>query len=180
MADFTPTLTEAQAMDIVYRGVTRESKQDLQRTLAYCKDAVALRGFNVRKLSQRLEARAEDKGESFNSDSYQSNISNANGVMGLFDYDLEVFEAWLTTQNVKSLQAIFKAFRQLFVDPKPAKPKADKPEGSEGEPKTETPQVEVVIAALAFLTPEERQLVVDACLVLGVDTAEQVETPVAA
>ena len=32
MSDFNNTLTEAQACDVVYRGVIREVKQDSQRT----------------------------------------------------------------------------------------------------------------------------------------------------
>ncbi len=179
---YTPTLTEAQALDVIVRGVSREAKQDFQRTLGYCKDATSLRGFNVRKLSQKLEARAEDKGETFNSDSYQSNISNANGVMGLFDYDIEAFEAWLSTQVVKSLQAIFKAFRTLFVEPKPAKPKAPKAEGEQNDGVEAAPLIDVVLSALPHLSAEERTLV--AMMLIELDTAEAdaepVETPVAA
>ncbi len=182
MSDFTPTITEAQALQIVVQGVNREQRTDLQRTLAYCTDATKLRGFNVRKLSQKLEARAEDKGETFNSDSYQSNISNANGVMGLFEYDLEVFEAWLKeTNGSKSLTAIFKAFRQLFTEPKE---KPAKPAKAEGENKDDdapaTPLIDVVLSALPLLTAEERQLV--AMLIIELDTKadDEVETPVAA
>lgn len=173
-SEFTPTLSEAQAIDVIVRGVTREIRTDSSRTLAYCKDATQLRGFSVRKLANK----AEDLGKISNSDSYQSNISNANGVMGLFEYDLAKFEEFLTNSNVKSLQALYKAFRALFTAPKP---KAEKPKSEpKADDSTETPQVDVVIAALAFLTPAERQMVVDACMVLGVVTEEQVETPVAA
>ena len=89
--------------------------------------------------------------------------------MGLFDYDVDKFTAWLETSDTKSLSAIFKAFRALFTEPKPKadKPKAD-PKTADGEA-AETPQVDVVIAALAFLTPAERHLVVEACVVLGVE-----------
>lgn len=172
MADFTPTLTEAQALDVIKRGVLRETKQDFQRTMAYCKDAVSLRGFNVRKLAQRLEAIAANDGQVFNSDSYQSNVSNANGIMGLFDYDLEAFEAWLSTSPTKSMKAIFNAFRQLFTDPKPAKPKAPKTEGdkADGEPADPKPLIDVVLAAIPLLTSEERALV--SMLIIECDTLE--------
>lgn len=184
MADFTPTLTEAQAMDVIRRGVTRETRQDFERTLAYCKDAVSLRGFNVRKLAQRLEAVAANDGKVFNSDSYQSNVSNANGIMGLFDYDLDAFKAWLETSPIKSMKAIFNAFRQLFTDPKPAKPKAPKADGDNGDgEKGETmPLIDVVLAAIPLLTTEERALVsmlIVECDTLEADKAEATE-PVAA
>ncbi len=184
MSDFQPTITEAQALQVIVQGVNREQRTDLQRTLAYCTDATKLRGFNVRKLSQKLEARAEDKGESFNSDSYQSNISNANGVMGLFDYDLEAFEAWLkSTNGSKSLTAIFKAFRQLFTEPKETKPKAPKADGKDNADSAEaTPLIDVVLSALPHLTAEERQLV--AMLIIELDTkaddAVEADEPVAA
>lgn len=170
MANFTPTLTEAQALDVIKRGVTRETRLDSDRTIAYCTDSVKLRGFNVRKLSQKLELRAEEAGETFNADSYQSNISNANGVMALFDYDLDKFKAWLAENPTKSLKAIFNAFRALFADPKPAKPKADKPEGDSTEPAEATPLIDVVLSAIPHLTPEERQLV--SMLIIELDTAE--------
>jgi hypothetical protein len=164
------TLTEAQACDVVYRGVKRENKVDSDRTLSYCGDAVKLQGFNVRDLAKKCQVRAEDKGESFNADSYQSNVSNANGIMALFNYDLEAFKVWLETSPTKSLKAIFNAFRGLFADPKPAKPKADKPEAGEpvdGEP---TPLIDVVLSALPHLSAEERQLV--AMMIIELDTAE--------
>ena len=173
-SEFTPTLSEAQAIDVIVRGVTREVRTETSRTMAYCKDATQLRGFSVRKLANK----AEDLGKISNSDSYQSNISNANGLMGLFEYDLAKFEAFLTESPVKSLQALYKAFRALFKEAKAPKEKpASEPKA---DATAETPQVEVVIAALAFLTPAERQMVVDACMVLGVVAEEQVETPVAA
>jgi hypothetical protein len=178
MSDFQPTITEAQALQVIVQGVNREQRTDSDRTLAYCKDAAKLRGFNVRKLSQKLEARAEDKGETFNADSYQSNISNANGVMGLFDYDLEAFEAWLKeTHGSKSLTAIFKAFRQLFTEPKETKPKANKADGDKGDTPVEaTPLIDVVLSALPLLTAEERQLV--AMLIIELDTKADDETEV--
>lgn len=182
MADFTPTLTEAQALDVIKRGVVRETRVDSERTLAYCKDAVALRGFNVRKLAQRLEAIAANDGKVFNSDSYQSNVSNANGIMGLFDYDLDAFKAWLETSPVKSMKAIFNAFRQLFTEPKPTKPKADKPQASEAGEKTEGTPLEVVLSLLPHLSADERTLV--AMAIIELDTVEsdvaEAETPVAA
>jgi len=175
MADFTPTLTEAQAMDVIKRGVSRETRVDSDRTIAYCTDSVKLRGHNVRKLSQKLELKAEEAGETFNADSYQSNVSNANGVMGLFEYDLEAFKVWLEENPIKSLKAIFNAFRALFVEPKPAKSKADKPEGDSTEPVEATPLIDVVLSALPHLTSEERQLV--SMLIIKLDTAEaDVET----
>src|SRR5688572_24857190 len=168
---FTPTLTEAQAINVIVQGVSREVRTESSRTLAYCKDATNLRGFSVRKLANK----AEDLGKIANSDSYQSNVSNANGIMGLFDYDVEKFTAWLETSDTKSLSAIYKAFRALFTEPKPKadKPKSD-PKTGEGEA-AETPQVDVVIAALAFLTPAERHLVVEACVVLGIELPEETE-----
>ena len=183
MSDFTPTLTEAQAMDVVRRGVSREIRLDGERTLAYCGDSVKLRGFNVRKLSQKLEIKAEEAGESFNSDSYQSNISNANGIMGLFDYDLDAFKVWLESSSTKSMKAIFNLFRQLFADPKSAKPKNPKPnKGEAGEEPTEpTPLIDVVLSAIPHLTAEERALV--SMMIIELDTAEadaQVEETVAA
>lgn len=185
MADFTPTLTEAQAMDVIKRGVARETRVDSERTMAYCTDAVKLRGHNVRKLAQRLEAIAANDGNVFNSDSYQSNVSNANGIMGLFDYDLDAFKVWLDTSPTKSMKAIFNAFRQLFTDPKPAKPKADKPKGdnSEAGEKTEGTPLEVILSLLPHLTQDERMLVAMAIIELDTvqsDAEEQAETPVAA
>lgn len=168
--NFTPTISDEQAMNIIARGVTRQNKFDGQRTLDYCKDAVELRGFNVRKLSQRLEARAADKGETFNSDSYQSNISNANGIMGLFDWNLAEFTQWLETQSVKSMSAIFKAFRELFTEPKAKKPsKGDKPEADSEANADPQPLIDVVLSALPHLTAEERQMV--AMLIIELDTA---------
>lgn len=193
MADFTPTLTEAQALDVIKRGVLRETRQDSERTLAYCTDAVKLRGFNVRKLAQRLEAIAANDGQVFNSDSYQSNVSNANGVMGLFDYDIDAFKLFLNgrvateeleavpASPIKSLKALFNAFRQLFTDPKPAKPKAPKTEGdkADGESTETKPLIDVVLAAIPLLTSEERALVsmlIIECDTLEADKAETAET----
>jgi len=173
MEDLTssaPTLTEAEALEVIKRGVLRDTKVENGRTLAYCTDSVKLRGFNVRKLAQKLEARAEDKGEVFNSDSYQSNISTANGVMGLFDYDLAEFSAWLETNPTKSLKAIFNAFRELFGPVKPAKP-AKGDEGSEGETNTDpTPVIDVVLSLIPQLTADERMLV--AMMIVELDTIE--------
>ena len=156
-------LTEAQAIVVVEQGVKREVRKDHERTLDYCKDAVKLQGYNVRKLAQKCEVRAEDRGETFNADSYQSNISNANGIMALFEFDLERFEAWLKTADSKSLSKIFKQFRELFADPKPAKTKPETSEDGEGDDKGSTePLVNQVLAALQHLTMEEIQRVVDA------------------
>ena len=176
MSEQTQTqLTEAQAVDVIYRGVLREIKVDGERTLAYCRDAVKLQGHNVRKLATKAQVRAEDRGEVFNADSYQSNVSNANGIMALFNYDLDAFEAWLKeTTGSKSLSAIYKAFRQLFTEPKEKPAKPSKSEDTTGST-DETPQVEVVIAALAFLTPAERHMVVEACVVLGIELPEETE-----
>jgi hypothetical protein len=194
MADFTSTLTEGQAMDVIVRGVTREVRTESTRTLAYCQDATKLRGFSVRKLANK----AEDLGKIANSDSYQSNVSNANGIMGLFDYDVKAFELFLNGREaveasegveaveavepspIKSLSALYKAFRALFTEPKApkARPEAG-PKTADGEA-AETAQVDVVIAALAFLTPAERHMVVEACCVLGVELPDEVEEAVAA
>lgn len=164
------SVTEAQALDIIKRGVSRELKVDVGRTLAYCQDATKLRGFNVRKLSQKLEIRAEEANEVFNSDSYQSNISTANGVMGLFEYDVEVFRVWLETSPTKSLQAIFKAFRELFGPVKPPKP-AKGEEGSDGDENSEpTPVIDVVLSLIPQLSADERMLVV--MLIAELDSAE--------
>jgi hypothetical protein len=167
-----PTLTEAQALQIIKNGVTREVKFDVGRTLAYCTDATKLRGFNVRKLSQKLEIRAEEAGEVFNSDSYQSNISTANGVMGLFDYDLVGFTTWLETSTTKSLKAIFNAFRELFGPVKPPKPaKGDEgSDGDEGKNTDPTPVIDVVLSLIPQLTADERMLV--AMLIVELDTVE--------
>lgn len=164
---YTPTLTESQAIDIIVKGVTREVRTDSHRTLSYCKDATNLRGFSVRKLANK----AEDLGKISNSDSYQSNVSNANGIMGLFNYDLAVFGEWLATSDIKSLQAIYKAFRQLFTEPKakPAKP-AETEGSNEGEVEAAA-LLDVVLSALPHLTAEERQMV--AMLIIELDTAEQ-------
>ncbi|MCA1800631.1 MAG: hypothetical protein LC687_06525 [Actinobacteria bacterium] len=158
-------LTEAQAIVVVEQGVKREVRKDSERTLDYCKDAVKLLGYNVRKLAQKCEVRAEDRGEVFNADSYQSNISNANGIMALFDYDLDAFEVWLKQAESKSLSKIFKQFRELFADPKPAKPKPEADEAGEGsEDKGSTePLVNQVLAALQHLSYEEIQQVQQAC-----------------
>lgn len=166
------TLTEAQACVVVYNGVKREVRVDSERTLDYCKDAVKLQGFNVRKLAQKCEIRAEEKGESFNADSYQSNVSNANGVMALFEWDINAFEEWLKTAESKSLSKIFKQFRELFVEPKPAKTKKDQTPDSEGagENTAETPLIDVVLSALPHLTADERKLV--AMMIIELDTVE--------
>ena len=183
MADFTPTLTEAQALDVIRKGVNREVRLDSERTLAYCTDSVKLRGFNVRKLSQKLELKAEEAGEVFNADSYQSNVSNANGVMGLFEYDLDAFKVWLADSPTKSLKAIFNAFRELFVEKKaPKNPKPNKGEAGD-EPAEATPLIDVVLSAIPHLTAEERALV--SMMIIELDTAdadevEQVEETVAA
>ncbi len=170
MADFTPTLTEAQAMDVIKRGVSRETRVDSDRTVAYCTDSVKLRGHNVRKLSQKLELKAEEAGEVFNADSYQSNISNANGVMGLFEFDLEKFQAWLKESPTKSLKAIFNAFRELFTEKKaPKNPKPNK-DDADLAPTETTPLIDVVLSALPHLTSEERQLVT--MLIIELDTIE--------
>lgn len=166
------TLTEAQACNVVYNGVKREVRVDSERTLDYCKDAVKLQGFNVRKLAQKCEIRAEEKGENFNADSYQSNVSNANGVMALFEYDIVAFEEWLKTAESKSLSKIFKQFRELFVDPKPAKTKTHKDQtpDSEGADVDPTPLIDVVLSALPHLSAEERQLVAN--MIIELDTVE--------
>jgi hypothetical protein len=168
----TTTLTEAQACVVIEQGVKREFRKDSERTLDYCKDAVKLQGFNVRKLAQKCEIRAEEKGENFNADSYQSNVSNANGVMALFEFDIVSFEEWLKTSDTKSLSAIFKAFRQLFVEPKTTKTKKDQTPDSEGagEDTAKTPLIDVVLSALPMLTAEERQLV--AMMIIELDTVE--------
>jgi hypothetical protein len=158
-------LTEAQAIVVVEQGVKREVRKDFERTLDYCKDAVKLQGFNVRKLAQKCEIRAEERGETFNADSYQSNVSNANGVMGLFEYDLEAFEEWLKTADSKSLSKIFKQFRELFVPKaeKPAKGSDEESSDDEGEDKGSTePLINQVLAALQHLTSEELGRVVEA------------------
>lgn len=166
----TPTLTEAQACIVVYNGVKREIRVDSERTLGYCNDSVKLQGFNVRKLAQKCEIRAEEKGETFNADSYQSNISNANGVMSLFDYDIVAFEEWLKTSDTKSLSAIFKAFRQLFTEQKPKAEKKPKAESSNEADVDPQPLIDVVLSALPHLTADERQLV--AVMLIELDTAE--------
>lgn len=181
--NFSPTITDEQAMQIIARGVARDGKVEGQRTLNYVKDAIDLRGFNVRKLSDRLEARASEKGETFNSDSYQSNISNANGIIALFDWNLEVFTEWFNSQPMKSMSAIFKAFRQLFTEPKAKKPSkdGDKSDGK-GEGETEAKAlIDVVLSALPMLSPEERVQVLEALIALdNVQPEQAVETPVAA
>lgn len=174
MADFTPTLTEAQAMDVIKRGVSRETRLDSDRTVAYCTDSVKLRGHNVRKLSQKLELKAEEAGEVFNADSYQSNISNANGIMGLFEYDLEAFKVWLAESPTKSLKAIFNSFRELFTEkkePKNPKPNKDDADSTPAEPQ---PLIDVVLSALPHLTREERALV--SMMIVELDTADDDST----
>ncbi len=165
------TVTEAQALQIIKQGVTRDVKFDVSRTLAYCTDSVKLRGFNVRKLAQKLEARAEDAGEPvFNSDSYQSNISTANGIMGLFDYDLDAFKVWFDENPTKSLKAIFNAFRELFGPAKPPKPTKGE-EGKNGENNSEpTPVIDVVLSLIPQLTADERMLV--SMLIIELDSAD--------
>lgn len=172
----TTSLTEAQAIVVVENGVKREVRKDSERTLDYCRDAVKLQGFNVRKLAQKAQVRAEDKGEVFNADSYQSNVSNAAGIMALFAWDLEAFAAWLETADSKSLSKIFKQFRELFTEAKPPKAKADGEAGddSAGEDKGSTePLINQVLAALEHLTIEELTQV-------NTRTAEMLTVPVAA
>lgn len=170
MAEQTQTqLTEAQAIVVVEQGVRREVRKDSERTLDYCKDAVKLQGFNVRKLAQKAEVRAEDKGEVFNADSYQSNVSNANGIMALFEFDIDVFEEWLKSAESKSLSKIFKQFRELFV-PKAEKAPADKgsDEESTDEDKGSTePLINQVLAALEHLTIDELKLVIESATELA-------------
>lgn len=158
-------LTEAQAIVVVENGVRREVRKDSERTLDYCKDAVKLQGFNVRKLAQKAQVRAEDKGEVFNADSYQSNVSNANGIMALFEYDIDAFSAWLEEADSKSLSKIFKQFRELFV-PKAEKAPADdnnqgEADSPEGDVGSDVPLIDQVLAALEHLTLEELQLVAE-------------------
>lgn len=165
----TPLITEAEALQVISRGVSRAERTEAQRTLSYVTDACKLRGHNVRKLAQKLEIRAEEKGERFNADSYMSNVSNANGIMGLFEYDLDAFKVWLEEEaESKSLSAIYKAFRKLFADPKPSnKRKAQKGadagagEGSEKDV-PHVPLIDQMIANLVHLTPEERVRLIEA------------------
>jgi hypothetical protein len=182
MSEQTQTkLTEAQAIVVVEQGVRREVRKDSERTLDYCKDAVKLQGHNVRKLAQKAEARAElarDEAEangteipaSFNADSYQSNVSNATGVMALFEFDIEAFEEWLKTAESKSLSKIFKQFRELFADPKPAKPKPETSDDDVPANEVETPLIDVVLSALPHLTADERAMV--SMLIIELDTAD--------
>lgn len=181
-------LTEAQAIVVVENGVRREVRKDSERTLDYCKDAVKLVGHNVRKLAQKAEARAELAREaaeqagtevpaSFNADSYQSNVSNAAGVMGLFEYDIEVFEAWLKTAESKSLSKIFKQFRELFTEQKPAKDKAPQGESDAeiyGEA-DEKPAIDVIMSLMPHLSVEELAQVVELAQILMGSEEEVVE-----
>lgn len=162
----TPAVSEAEALQVVSRGVSREIRTESQRTLGYCSDACKLQGHNVRKLAQKLEIRAEEKGETFNADSYMSNISNANGIMGLFGFDIESFKAWLDESPTKSLSAIYKAFRTLFVEPKPTKEKANKPEDEVLGYNNDLTPFELMMKLLPELTPEEREQVVEAIVAL--------------
>lgn len=157
----TPALSESEALQVVSRGVSREIRTESQRTTGYCSDAVKLQGHNVRKLAQKLEIRAEEKGEKFNADSYMSNISNANGIMGLFGFDIDEFTKWLETSDIKSLSAIYKAFRKLFVDPKPKQEKAPKEQSSESENIDESTPFDVVTSMLPHLSQEELVKVLD-------------------
>lgn len=166
-AEITPTLSETEAINVIVKGVNREVRTESHRTLSYCKDATNLRGHSVRKLANK----AEDLGKISNSDSYQSNVSNANGIMGLFEYKLDEFSAWLETSETKSLSAIYKAFRQLFVEPKPAKEKAPKDSSDEsGADKIEGTPLEVIMSLLPHLTPEERVQVIEAAF--AIDNAQ--------
>jgi hypothetical protein len=165
----TPELTEAEAIQVIVRGVTREVRTESHRTLSYCKDATKLRGFSVRKLANK----AEDLGKIANSDSYQSNVSNANGIMGLFEYNLDEFSAWLETSETKSLSAIYKAFRKLFVEPKPAKEKASNDDASESGAGNNVALIDQMIANLVHLTPEERVRLIEAAFAM--DNGEQAE-----
>lgn len=175
MADNTNTaqdggqnqLTEAQAIVVVENGVRRESKRDVSRTLSYCQDAVKLQGFNVRKLAQKAQVRAEDKGEVFNADSYQSNVSNANGIMALFAYDLEQFQAWLENEaESQSLSKIFKQFRELFTEPKEKPVKPNNSSDNEGDAGSDVPLVDQVIAALEHLSVAELQRVAETAIAM--------------
>jgi hypothetical protein len=171
----TPAVSEAEALQVVSRGVNREIRTESQRTLGYCSDAVKLQGHNVRKLAQKLEIRAEEKGETFNADSYMSNISNANGIMGLFGFDLDEFKAWLDESPTKSLSAIYKAFRTLFVEPKPAKDKAPKADVDETSDKIEGTPLEVILSLLPHLSAEEREQVVEAIVALETPSEDVAE-----
>lgn len=180
-----PQITEAEALQVISRGVSRETRTEIQRTLAYCTDAVKLQGHNVRKLAQKLEIRAEEKGEKFNADSYMSNISNANGIMGLFEFDLDAFKVWLEEgAESKSLSAIYKAFRKLFAEPKPSnkdKDKAPKPEvgGDAGEGANSATPIEVVLSLLPHLSEEELAQVAEAIGAMTATTTEVVEAEAA-
>lgn len=165
-------LTEAQAIVVVENGVRRESKRDVSRTLSYCQDAVKLQGFNVRKLAQKAQVRAEDKGEVFNADSYQSNVSNANGIMALFAYDLDAFQQWLETDaSSQSLSKIFKQFRELFTEPKEKPVKPNNNSDREQDAGSDVPLVEQVLAALEHLTSEELSRVAEAAIAMTVPAA---------
>jgi hypothetical protein len=166
-------ITEAQAVQVVVTGVNREVRVDTDRTMSYCKDAVKLRGFKVRELAYKADATGKLQGKP---DSYCSNVSNASGIMSLFEDDLEAFAEWLKDSPTKSLKAIFNAFRELFVE-KPESEPGDEPadgagDAGESEP---TPLIDVVLSALPHLTAEERVRVAEALIALDTQDDDQAD-----
>jgi hypothetical protein len=90
--------------------------------------------------------------------------------MALFEFDIEAFEEWLKTAESKSLSKIFKQFRELFADPKPAKPKPETSDDDVPANEVETPLIDVVLSALPHLTADERAMV--SMLIIELDTAD--------
>lgn len=171
MEQTSTTLTQAQAIQVVVRGVNREVKRGNAQARDLIHDAIRLQGFNVRKLATVAEANGD---LSVGFDSYLSYMSNANGVAAMFEYDMEKVDAFLAETHLVGLSAIFRAFRDLFAEPKPAKPKTEKPASADDSEKT--PLIDIVLSAIPHLTREERTLV--SMMIVELDTADDdSETP---
>lgn len=169
-----PTLTPAQAEQVVVRGINREAKRGNAQAHDLVRDAILLKEHNVRKLATVAESKGQLK---VGFDSYLSYMSNAAGVAGMFNWDIQEFKQFLDETDLIGLSAIYRAFRELFGPAKPEKVPAEP--AHESDPVDEDagskePLVDQVLAALPHLTYDEIALVVMAGQMI-LDAAPQQE-----
>jgi hypothetical protein len=154
--DANSELTQAQATQVVVRGVNREAKRGNEQALALVRDAITLKDHNVRKLASAAEVNGH---LTVGFDSYLSYMSNAAGIAAMFDWELTKFQTWLEENpTITGLSAAYKCLREAFTEPKPAKNKG-KEDKNEGDAGSDVPLVDQVLAALEHLTIEELQIV---------------------
>lgn len=165
--DATSELTQAQAQQVVIRGVNREAKRGNDQLVALVRDAISLKDHNIRKLATVIEANdsdlePEDRKLKVGFDSYLSYMSNAKGIAGMFDFELAKLEAWLAENpQIVGLSAAYKCLRETFTEPKAPKAKSDKGEAdkNEGDAGSDIPLVDQILEALTHLSLEELQIV---------------------